>query len=157
MKLNVFLSAFLRGPSTTCDCVALWLYATISPTTLLCELDDWTSMWTANLKEQIQPYCIIEKVIIREEPEQYWKVLTEKDWSELRKYNVTIKKWIYPNFSTCYIIDTFHTNTCLSRRFLSLLSLNHKKLQKASSEFIHTASRHRYTVWKCFQKAVFTP
>lgn len=104
----------------------LWLYATLSTTTLLCARDEQTIIWTANLEKHIQVHSRTEKFIIKKivppsfhEPEQGWKVLTEKDWSELRKYNVTTKNGIYHKFSTFYIIDTFHTNI----RFCQKISL----------------------------------
>lgn len=77
----------------------LWLYATLSTTTLLCAQDEQTIIWTANLEKHIQVYSITEKFIIRkkivppsfQEPEQGWKVLTEKDWSkEVQRHH---KEW----------------------------------------------------------------
>lgn len=112
MKWNLFPST-LRGPRSTCDCMQPYLLQLC----FVCRMNK-PFIWTANLEKHIQVYSITEKFIIRkkivppsfQEPEQGWKVLTEKDWSELRKYNVTTKNGIYHKFSTIYIIDTFHTN-----------------------------------------------
>lgn len=137
MKWNLFPSTFLRGPRSACDCIALWLYATLSTTTLLCAQDKWIITWTANLEAQIQVYSITEKFIIRketvlpsfQEPEQGWNVLTEKDWYELRKYNVTTKNWIYRNFSTCYMIVFIQTHA-FAKDFSHFYLWTVKRLQK---------------------------
>lgn len=82
--------ASLRGLGSTCDCKALWPYAVLPTTTLLCAQAEQPISWTANLEEKIQVYSVTEKkFIIRKEtvppsfqkPEQGWKVLAENDKS----------------------------------------------------------------------------